>query len=454
MPIADRLARPTAALLAMLMVPAVLTACAVLLAATMSPVTGRPRPVPAQTAAPAVAAPKPAAVRPERAWATETLAAMTLEQKVGQLFIAFPYGTTATTADANNRKLYGVDTAAEVVSRYHVGGVIYFEWSNGLRSPKQVAKLSNGLQSAALTSGAGLPLIVCTDQENGTVNRIGPPFTRLPGGSQLGRSGSPEDARAAASVAGTELRAMGINTDLAPVADVNVNPQNPVIGPRSFSADPAVAATLTGAQVTGYQESVAATAKHFPGHGDTAVDSHTGLPVITHDREEWSRLDAPPFRSAIAAGVDVIMTGHLVLPKLDRTGDPATLSPEIITGLLRTELNFRGVIMTDSLRMRGVRAKHADDRIPVLALKAGVDVLLMPPNLDLAYNSVLAAVRSGELSEWRIDQSVRRILELKFRRGMVDRPLTDEAAVDTIVGSPAHREIAARLTSNADRAGR
>src|SRR5262249_50547749 len=178
----------------------------------------------------------------------------------------------------------------------------------------------------------------------------------------------PYGATPAARITGAELRAMGINTDLAPVADVNVNPANPVIGRRSFSADSALAARLTGAQVTGYQqESVAASAKHFPGHGDTAVDSHTGLPVITHDPERWAGLDAPPFKSTIAAGVDVIMTGHLAFPLLDPSGDPATLSQPIVTGLLRGELGFRGVVMTDSLRMQGLRARHPADRIPALA---------------------------------------------------------------------------------------
>lgn len=416
----------TAALLASV---SLLTACA-------GPMGGRAQPIQA----------------PE--WAARTLATMTIEQKVGQLFVSLAYGSAADAKDRRNRAAFGVDTAAELVSRYHLGGVVYFGWSAGLRTPRQITELSNGLQHAALHSGAGVPLIVCTDQENGTVTRIGPPATVLPGARELGVAGSAADARAAAQVTGRELRAMGINTDLAPVADVDVNPANPVIGPRSFSADPALAAKLTGAQVTGYQESVAATAKHFPGHGDTNVDSHTDLPVISHDRRQWAELDAPPFQAAIAAGVDVIMTGHLVLPQLDPSGDPATLSEPIVTGLLRGELGFRGVVITDSLRMRGVRAKHPDDRIPVLALKAGVDLLLMPPDLDLAYRSVLAAVRSGELTEQRIDASVTRVLELKYRRGMVSQPLTDVSAVDTIVGSPTHREIAKRLSDNAARAAR
>jgi beta-N-acetylhexosaminidase len=452
MPIADHLSRRAAVLLVS---AAVLAACAPAV-----------EPEPSRPPAPAVESdsPRPPApavepdhsrttptlsrpVPPEQAWAAGKLAGMTLEQKVGQLFVDVPFGTSADVADRRNKR-YGVATPAELVARYHLGGVIYFDWSNGLRSPAQITRLSNGLQASALRPGPGVPLIICTDQESGMVNRIGPPFTDLPGASELGLTRSAEDAMAAARIAGTELRAMGINTDLAPVADVNVNPANPVIGPRSFSADPALAAMLTSAQVTGYQESVAAAAKHFPGHGDTVVDSHTDLPVITHDGEQWNRLDAPPFRSAIAAGVDVIMTGHLSFPLLDPSGDPATLSQPIITGLLRGELGFRGVVITDSLRMRGVRARHPDDRIPVLALKAGVDVLLMPPDLNLAYRSVLAAVRSGELTERRIDKSVTRILELKFRRGIAAQPLGDEATAEAVVGSAAHREIASRLAAH------
>ncbi len=170
---------------------------------------------------------------------------------------------------------------------------------------------------------------------------------------------------------------------------MNVNPANPVIGVRSFGADPQAVAELVAAEVTGYQRSgVAACAKHFPGHGDTATDSHTGLPVITHSREQWAELDAPPFRAAIDAGIDAIMTAHLVVPALDDSGDPATLSRPILTGILREELGYDGVVVTDSLGMEGVRTKYGDERVPVLALKAGVDQLLNPPHLDLAWNAV------------------------------------------------------------------
>lgn len=180
------------------------------------------------------------------------------------------------------------------------------------------------------------------------------------------------------------------------MADVNVNPANPVIGVRSFGADPKAVAGLVAAQVMGYQRSsVAATAKHFPGHGDTAVDSHYGFPVIEHTREQWNTVDAPPFRAAIRAYIDSIMTAHIMVPALDDSGDPATLSHPILTGILRGQLGYDGVVVTDSLGMQGVREKYGDDRVPVLALKAGVDQLLNPPSIDIAWNAVLEAVRQG-----------------------------------------------------------
>jgi beta-N-acetylhexosaminidase len=205
-------------------------------------------------------------------------------------------------------------------------------------------------------------------------------------------------------------------------------------------------ASLVAAEVTGYQGSgVAACAKHFPGHGDTAVDSHTGFPVITHSRAQWEELDAPPFRAAIAAGIDSIMTAHLMVPALDDSGDPATLSRPIVTGLLREELGYDGVVVTDSLGMEGVRTKYGDDRVPVLALKAGVDQLLNPPDLDLAWNGVLTAVRNGELSEARLEESILRVLRLKAKLGLFRDPYTSAREVDRTVGTRAHLAAADRI---------
>jgi beta-glucosidase-like glycosyl hydrolase/endonuclease/exonuclease/phosphatase family metal-dependent hydrolase len=379
-------------------------------------------------------------------WVRDTLRRMTLEQKVGQLFVCYAYGPAADTADARNTSLYGVATPAEVVAKFNLGGVIYFTWTDSTKDPQQIAGLSNGLQQASLTT-TGIPLQISTDQEYGSVVRVGPPATQFPGGMALGATRSPAFAREAGAIAGRELKALGITTDFAPDADVNVNPLNPVIGVRSASSDPALAAELVAAQVKGYQRDgrIVSTAKHFPGHGDTQTDSHVGIPEIHHTREEWTRIDLPPFQAAIRAGIKSIMTAHIVVPALDPSGDPATLSRPILTGILRQQLRFDGVVITDSLGMKGVRDKYGDAEIPLRAIEAGVDQLLMPVDPGLAYNSVLAAVRSGRISEARIDESVTRILALKHEGGLVDHPYVDLSRIAKIVGTPANYAAAQRI---------
>jgi beta-N-acetylhexosaminidase len=259
----------------------------------------------------------------------------------------------------------------------------------------------------------------------------------------IGAGRSTRDAKTLATINGNELRAMGINQNFAPDSDVNSNPDNPVIGARSFSSDPALASKLVTAEVEGYQEggranqTVSSSAKHFPGHGDAATDSHTGLPNIDRSEAEWRSTDLPPFKAAIKAGVDSIMTAHIEIPSLDASGVPATLSHHIMTDLLRNELKYNGVIVTDSLGMGGANV-FPEAEIPVMALEAGVDQLLMPPHLQLALDSVKAAVQSGRLTEKRIDQSVLRILKLKVKRGILTSPFADESKIADRVGTPAH----------------
>ncbi|MFH8463793.1 glycoside hydrolase family 3 protein [Streptomyces sp. NPDC017991] len=375
---------------------------------------------------------------------------MTLEEKVGQLFVMRVYGHSATAPDqadidANLAEI-GVRTAAELIAKYRVGGIIYFGWAHNTREPHQIADLSNGIQKASLAQPRGLPVLISTDQEHGIVARVGTPATLFPGAMALGAGGSRTDARTAGRIGGAELRAMGILQDYAPVADVNVNPANPVIGVRSFGADPQAVAGLVAAQVKGYQGAgVAATSKHFPGHGDTETDSHYGFPVIEHTEAQWAELDAPPFKAAIAAGIDSIMTAHIMVPALDPAGDPATLSRPILTGILRERLGYDGVVVTDSLGMEGVRTKYGDDRVPVLALQAGVDQLLNPPKLDIAWNAVLQAVRGGELTEARLDESILRVLRLKAKLGLLKDPYVTGRGVDRTVGIPSHLKAADRI---------
>ena len=402
----------------------------------------------AAAAPPSDAPPLPPAA--EHGWVTSTLARMTPEEKVGQLFIQNVYGKDATTPDARNIPLYGVASPAEVVRKYHLGGVIYFAWTDSVQNPQQITGLSNGLQQAALTqdSKVHVPLQVATDQEQGVVTRIGPPATQFPGSMALGAGRSTDDARTAARITGEELKAMGVNTDFAPDSDVNVNALNPVIGTRSFSSDPELAADMVGAQVRGYQDDagISSSAKHFPGHGDTATDSHVAFPIITHTRQQWEQIDAPPFKQAIADGIDMIMTAHLSFPALDDFGDPATLSRPILTGLLRNELGYKGVIVTDSLAMQGVRDLYGDAEVAVRALSAGADQLLMTPAMDDAYAAVLDAVRTGRISHADLDAKVRRVLELKYSRGIVAHPYADPAALDSVVGTPEHLAAADAIT--------
>ncbi|MEU8601261.1 glycoside hydrolase family 3 protein [Streptomyces parvulus] len=380
------------------------------------------------------------------------IARMSVEAKIGQLFVPYFYGASATSPSQvdqdRNLKELGVRTVAELIAKYQVGGVIYFSgWTNNLHDPHQIADLSNGVQRASLALPVPVTSLISIDQEHGVNVRIGSGATQLPGAMALGAGRSLSDARTAGWISGTELAALGIHQNFAPVADVNVNPANPIINVRSFGADAREVGRMVGAQVTGYQQAgVVACAKHFPGHGDTGEDSHTGLPVITHTREEWERIDAPPFRAAIAAGVDSIMTAHLQVPALDPSNEPATLSPTILQDVLRGELGFDGVIVTDALNMQGVRTKYGDDRVPVLALKAGADQLLFPPSIDVAYNGVLAAVRTGEITEDRLDASVLRILRVKEKAGLLSgTPFVSRRDVDRVVGSRRHRLTAARI---------
>ncbi|HYF72309.1 MAG TPA: glycoside hydrolase family 3 protein, partial [Nocardioides sp.] len=386
---------------------------------------------------------------------------MTPRQKVGQLFVIEVAGRDADVvtdaARAVNQRLYGVDTPAQAIAKYQPGGVIYFTVRNGddnIGDPAQVATLSNGLQRAARSLPGRIPLQISVDQEGGAlVARFGAASgaTQMPGNMALGATRSTADARRSATVIGTELAAVGVTQDYAPVADVNVNANNPVIGIRSVGSDPGLVSSLVAAQVRGFRAAgVSAVAKHFPGHGDTGVDSHYGLPEVTHTRAQLDAIDLPPFRAAIAAGVDTIMTAHVVLPAID-PGVPATMSRRILTGLLRRELGFEGLIVTDALDMSGATATYPPDVAPVRALLAGADQLLIPPQMDTAYAAVLAAVRSGLITKKRLNESVYRILLHKLRRGLFEDPYVDVAAAPQVMGAAAYgaaaQAIADRTTT-------
>ena len=384
----------------------------------------------------------------KQGWITSTIASMTVEEKVGQLFSTHVYGNTVDSYDPANVAEFGLGTPREIIEKYHLGGVLYFAWTHSVDNPEQAAGLSNGIQKVATSTGAEVPALISIDQEGGLVARVLEPATQTPGNMALGATRDEPGARDLAAIQGTELAAMGITQNFAPVADVNVNPANPVIGVRSFGSDAGLVAGMTAAQVRGYEQDagISSTAKHFPGHGDTAVDSHYGFPIITHTREQWETIDKPPFQAAVDAGIDAIMTAHIQVPALDDSGDPATLSRPIITGILRGEMGYDGVVVTDSLGMQGVRDKYGDDRVPVLALKAGVDVLLNPPDMAVAYQGVMDAVASGELTEARLDESLRRVLDLKWRNGVVRDPFVNTKRVMDKVGTSEHLARAQQVT--------
>jgi beta-N-acetylhexosaminidase len=332
---------------------------------------------------------------------------MTLDEKVGQLFNIQFSGDTFTSA------------MRTTIQTYHIGGVIYLQVNGNLNDPVRSANFSNALQACSMATD-GIPLLISMDQEGGRV-------TRITGGADL-----------AGNVFGSEIRAVGGNQDLAPVLDVNNNPMNPVIGVRSFGEQPGLASEMGIAYLDGLHSSnTIATGKHFPGHGDTATDSHTGLPIVTYDFNTLDTIHAEPFRQAINNGLDVVMTAHILVTCLD-ANDPATLSPLVIDGYLRDELAFDGVCMTDSLGMAALRNGYSDTEIPVMAIQAGVDILLSPPSLDVAFNAVKSAVLGGQIPMSRIDQAVTRILSLKYRYGLFDSPYVDPNVADDIVGSPEH----------------
>ncbi len=368
--------------------------------------------------------------------ASSILRQMSLRDKIGQMVLCGFEG-----------KETG-DGIRELIRDYRIGGVIYF--ARNVESPEQLARMSEALQLAASEAGVP-PLFVSIDQEGGMVARVTEGVALMPGAMALAAAGSLEGVYEAHRISGLELRAMGINLNYAPVLDINNNPNNPVIGVRSFSDLPERAAKFGAAAIRGLQHAdVAATAKHFPGHGDTDVDSHLDLPIVPHDRDRMERMELIPFRRAIEEGVDAIMSAHIYFPALEREKLPVTLSHRVLTGLLREELGYGGVVMTDCMEMHAISEHYGTVPAAVMAVEAGADIVLISHRADLQRGAVEAieeAVRSGRLSEARIDASVRRILALKAKRNIgygVGSPQGGIGLQD--VGMDRHMALARRLS--------
>lgn len=336
----------------------------------------------------------------------EIIEEMSLEEKVGQLFMV---GFSGTEAGENIKNL---------IENYHVGGIIYFR--RNIESPEQTAELSRKLQKLAFRTTPGLPLFISTDQEGGVVTRL-QGGTHFPGNMTLGAGRSQGLAFKAGKATARELKYSGINMNLAPVLDVNNNPDNPVIGVRSFGGDPELVAEMGTAYIKGLQgEGVIAVGKHFPGHGDTDTDSHLSLPIINHDRERLEKVELYPFRKAVQEDIDSIMTAHVHFPAVeDKTGTPATLSKKVINGLLRKDLEFQGVILTDCMEMKAISESPGTVEGAVKTLQAGSDQVLISHTYEKqikAIEEVVKAVKEGKISEKSVDTSLIRILKLKKKR--------------------------------------
>ncbi|MDP6373852.1 MAG: glycoside hydrolase family 3 protein [Vicinamibacterales bacterium] len=386
-------------------------------------------------------------------WVTETLDAMSVDEQIGQL-ITPSFLSTYLSSDTET-----FEALVALTREQHVGGFLVFGGRElapdvllnptygtvTLGEPLAAAWLINRLQAAAR-----VPLMISGDFEAGVGFRIGG-GTVFPRAMAFGAAGDAQLAYEAGRVTAVESRAIGVHVNFAPVVDVNNNARNPVINTRSFGEDPALVGRLGGAYVRGVRDGgMLATVKHFPGHGDTDVDSHVGLPVIPYDRERLQAIEWPPFRDGLAAGADGVMTAHIVLPAIEPAdGIPSTLSAAVVNGVIRQEFGFEGLVFTDSMQMGAVADRWSAGEAAVRAIAAGNDVVLHPADAVAAFEGVRAAVADGVLSPERIRESATRVLEAKARLGLHESRLVDLDALPARVGGRAHAEIADRASERA-----
>jgi beta-N-acetylhexosaminidase len=370
---------------------------------------------------------------------------MTLRDEVAQLvFIPFH-------GESPNTRSHEYNRFTHLIRDTKVGGLILVNWSNG-RVIQRAEPYALGAFLNRMQRMAKVPLMVGGDFERGASMRVDG-TTAFPHAMAFGATGDPAFARLEGEVTAREARALGVQWVYYPVADVNNNPDNPIINTRSFGENPQQVAAFVKAFVEGAHSDkknlVLATAKHFPGHGDTAVDTHMNVATITGDRERLDRVELLPFRAAIDAGVDSIMTAHIAVPALSPPGLPATLSPAILTGLLRKDLGFKGLVVTDALEMASIAKGFSTGEACVRAIEAGADTLLMPTDAEAAVRAVVSAVQSGRLTRARIQESVVRILSAKEKVGLDRKRFVDLEAIGDVVDAP---EAAEKAQEIADRA--
>jgi beta-N-acetylhexosaminidase len=380
------------------------------------------------------AKPKPV----EGAWVDAQLASMTLDEKVGQLIIPATVGMFLTENSETFQEMQ------RDIKQFHVGGYHMLGDVTQLHEPAGVAVLINQIQKMSK-----LPLFITADFEGG----VGYRFTgaiRLPRGMAIGATYNEDMAYQAGRIAAEECKAIGVNVNFYPVVDVNNNARNPVINIRSFGGDPAQVSRMARAYVRGLQGAgVMGTAKHFPGHGDTSTDSHSDLPVIDIDRARLDKIELPPFRAAVEEGVGGVMSAHIALPQIVPENMPATLSPKMLTEMLRDDIGFKGVIFTDAMNMRGVAARYPEGEAAVRAFKAGADVILYPPSVEKAFNAIKAAVQSGDIQTARLDASVRRILTAKQNMGLDKNRFADLDKLAANLGNQQNTQKAQEIIQNA-----
>jgi beta-N-acetylhexosaminidase len=378
-------------------------------------------------------------------WAEKTLHKLTIEEKVGQVFMIWCRASFLNVE--NPEYLQFVDD----IKKRHVGSFAMSVHVDGpylLRTePYEAAELLNRLQSESK-----LPLLFAADFERGVSMRL-MGTTVFPHAMAFGADGKLEDAQAFGRITAEETRAIGVHWNFFPDSDVNSNPANPIINTRSFGEDPKQVGDLVSAYIKGAHEGgMLTTVKHFPGHGDTATDSHLGVASVTVDRAHLESIELPPFRQAIAAGVDSVMVAHVTVPALD--SDPnhvGTISPAIVTDLLEKDLGFKGVVVTDALDMAALTHLFANNigRAAVEAFKAGNDLLLIPADFPASFNAMVQAVNSGEISRERLDRSVLKILKMKASLGLQDARLVDESKISTLVGKPSNLEFGQHIADEA-----
>ncbi len=385
-------------------------------------------------------------------WVETTIKQLTVEQLVGQMIFA-PLNSTYLSSDTDQ-----YDALVRLVHESHIGGLIAFGGTEPmpnvllnntygpviLGQPLELASLFNRLQSIA-----PLPLLTTSDFEWGVAMRVAG-GTKFPRAMAFGAAGDPGLAYEAGKVVARESRAIGVHVNFAPVADVNNNPRNPVINIRSFGEDPARVGGMAGGWVRGLQEAgMMATLKHFPGHGDTDVDSHLGLPLVAHSRERLDAVELAPFRAGMAAGAAGVMVAHMEMPAIDPEQRPATFSPIVIGDLLRRQMKFDGVIYTDSMKMAAITKMASPGEAAVLAVKAGVDAVLDSPDSAAAATAIVAAVKAGDIPRAQVERSVRRLLETKARLGLHRTRTVNLDAAALSVGGRKHEAVAQAVSDRA-----